>query len=168
MTNLQNAPEALISRINQEVSLVAQFITVLKEEARILETGQPDDLAACTGKKEKAAAQLTAASASRDSTLADMGYEPDAPGLRQAAADSPQVSLAVDKLLDLAVTARRLNEANGATIGVLLRHNQQLMKTVQRLATAGEDSGQVYDASGKSKAVSAPASQPRLKPVKAG
>ncbi|MFA5597870.1 MAG: flagella synthesis protein FlgN [Pusillimonas sp.] len=168
MTNLQNAPEALVSCINQEIGLVAQFIKVLEEESKILETGQPDELVACTGKKERAAEQLAAASASRDKALQDAGYDTDTAGLRHAATDSPEVSLAVDKLLDLAVTARRLNESNGATIALLLRHNQQMMEAVRRLATAGEADGQVYDASGKSKVVPAGVAKPRMKPIKAG
>ncbi|NLZ12122.1 MAG: flagellar protein FlgN [Alcaligenaceae bacterium] len=168
MTTLQNVPEALISCINQEIALVAQFIKVLEDEAKILESGQPDELVACTEKKQKSADQLAAAAQKRDQALNDSGYPADTAGLKHAAHDTPDVSLAVDKLFDLAVTARRLNEANGAAISLLLRHNQQLMETIQRLATAGENGGQVYDASGKSKTVSAPASQPRLKPVKAG
>lgn len=167
--NTQNAPEALLSSIQEEVALVLHFIQILEKEAQILESGQPDELVVCSEKKAASAAQITEASNARDSLLVSMGYPSGTQGLAQAAQDYPAVSVELDKLLDLAVTAKRNNESNGVTISLLLQQNTLLLETLQRLSSSGEVSPtEVYDASGKSKTVALTPNQPRLKPVKAG
>ena len=162
--NTTNTPQALMACIDTECALVAEFIETLAAESQILETGQPDDLVASTTQKEQCAEKISQAAQQREKLLQELGYSGDNAGLQAASKNYPEISAAVGKLLDLALQARRQNETNGAAIAFLLRQNQQMIEALQRLAGASE----VYDASGKSKTLDAPTTQPRLKPVKAG
>ncbi|HBT31457.1 MAG TPA: hypothetical protein DEB15_00800 [Pusillimonas sp.] len=163
MTDSQSRFQPLQSQLKQELKLTEQFLSILQEEAQILETGQPDDLNRTTSLKEGVAQELHSATQQRGALLEALNLPNNLQGLR-AAAQTPELSASIEQLRVLSGRAQRLNEQNGAIINALLTNTQRMMATLQTLSGANT----VYDASGKKKATAVAADVPRLKPLKAG
>ena len=134
--------------LETETRLTAEFLDILRDEARVLEEGGAETaLAENTARKDTAADSLARASEKRNALLGALGYEHDAAGLQAAAEDHPLLAESRRKLLDAAEQARSLNAANGRVIEIFLDHNQRTLDTLRRLAGVGD----IYDASGRTR-----------------
>ncbi|MBC7202616.1 MAG: flagellar protein FlgN [Pusillimonas sp.] len=164
MTDHQALLKPLQSQLEEELRLTRQFLSVLQEEAQVLETGQPEDLTRTISRKEAIAQALHLATLERATLLEMQGLPNNLQGLRMSANRLPDLPELVETLGVLSDQARRLNEQNGAIINTLLNNTQRMMAALQTLSGTNT----VYDASGKKKATPVAADIPRLKPLKAG
>lgn len=152
---------ALQACLEKEARLMGDFLLVLQEEATVLEEGATETaLADTTARKNIASDALAAAAQERNTLLAGLGFEPDGPGLADAADAHPALSQARQQLLNVTGQARSLNESNGRIIDVFLDHNQRTLDTLRRLAGVGD----IYDASGRTR----PGNKGSSRNIKAG
>ncbi len=134
--------------LDQETTLISQFIDLLQAESDVLLSGgDADALASSTAQKNRFADQLSAWDDQRQTLLTELGYSPDKAGLDAAVQAHPQLQPSCDALYQKAAQARQMNEANGQIISTFMIHNQEAQDTLARLA----DPGQLYDASGMSR-----------------
>ena len=94
MTDSQSRFQPLQSQLKQELKLTEQFLSILQEEAQILETGQPDDLNRTTSLKEGVAQELHSATQQRGALLEALNLPNNLQGLR-ATAQTPELSASV-------------------------------------------------------------------------
>jgi flagella synthesis protein FlgN len=136
--------------LEQESSLVEQFISILQREAEALtQTESHDALSATTSEKNHFAALLVQSEQTREAQLKVLGFGAGKTGLDAACVAHPELQEVCHKLIDLASQADQYNAANGAIIDTYLKHNQEMLDTLYSLANRGN----LYDASGRTKAV---------------
>lgn len=139
-------PAALQASLEKEAGLMDDFLSILRDEATVLEEGAAEAaLTSITARKNDAADALAQAAQERNALLNALGFGTDGPGLRAAADAHPTLAEAHRRLLDLTERARTLNEANGQIIEVFLDHNERTLDTLRRLTGVGD----IYDASGR-------------------
>src|SRR5690606_23271563 len=120
--------------LENEITLVRDFIVLLEAEAKILADGGSEvALAASTAKKDVYADQLTKAGETRQALLATLGYSADRAGLAAAAKDHPALRTASEHLLEQTRAASELNASNGTIIDTFLAHNQQALDMLRVL-----------------------------------
>ena len=152
---------ALLACLEKEARLMGTFLQILQDEAQVLEDGATEtQLAETTARKNTTSDELITVASERNALLTELGFEPDGPGLSDAAAQHPELASARQALLDITAKARELNEANGRIIEVFLDHNQRTLDTLRRLAGVGD----IYDASGRKR----PGSKGSSRNIKAG
>ena len=138
----------LLALLEQETALVARFISVLQDEAKVLEDGAAEAaLTETTQRRNELTDALTEAAAQRNACLKALGFGTDGKGLDAAARAHPELVAAKEELLRQTEQAQTLNEANGRVIEVFLDHNQRTLDTLRRLAGVGD----IYDASGRTR-----------------
>lgn len=158
---MPHALDRLQTVLEQEQSLVQEFIAALETEARVLtEPGDDQALAESTSAKNHYADQLAAIGEQRQALLTTLGYGADRAGFDALASDHPRLQPLCADLLDKARQASELNASNGIIIDTFLAHNQQALETLRKLVSVGN----LYDASGRSK----PGSKGQTKDIKAG
>jgi len=158
---MPHALDRLQTVLEQEKSLVQEFVAALETEARVLtEPGDDQALGESTATKNRYAEQLAAIGEQRQALLTTLGYSADKAGLDTLAADHPTLQPLCSGLLEKARQASELNASNGIIIDTFLAHNQQALDTLRSLASIGN----LYDASGRSKA----GSKGQTKNIKAG
>ena len=138
----------LLSFLEQETALVIRFVSVLQDEAKVLEDGAAGAaLTETTQQRNELTDALTDVAAQRNACLSELGFGTDGQGLEAAARAHPELAAAKDELLRQTEQAKTLNEANGRIIEVYLDHNQRTLDTLRRLAGVGD----IYDASGRTR-----------------
>lgn len=132
--------------LEKETELVGRFLTVLQDEAKVLEEGAAEAaLIEITQRRNDLTDALVAAAAERNTQLSALGFASDGPGLEAAIKAHPELAPVRDELLRQTDEARNLNASNGSIIEVFLEHNQRTLDTLRGLAGAGD----IYDASGR-------------------
>ncbi len=144
--------------LQQETTLIQQFISVLQAEAQALgQTADTDALTASTKEKNRLFDLLSEIGRERQTYLQQLGYSADKIGLKAAADEYPVLKPLYLNLFDSARQASALNTVNGAVIDIHLRRNQQALDALRRLGNID----QLYDASGRAHA--APAYRKEIK-----
>ncbi|AEC19300.1 putative chaperon of flagellar synthesis [Pusillimonas sp. T7-7] len=147
--------------LENETSLVCEFIELLEAEAQVLtDGGHEEELAVSTAKKDAYARQLAQAAETRQTLLATLGHGADRTGLDAAANEYPALRAASDRLLEQTRKASELNASNGAIIDTFLEHNQQALDMLRTLAGAQS----LYDAKGRTR----PGGKGQTKDIKVG
>jgi flagella synthesis protein FlgN len=116
---------ALAALLTRETELVAQFVSVLKQEQDTLKLAKPDALAAINAEKIMLVEQLNRIGIER-SALADMtGTGSDRATMLAWLERNPQEKKSASlwvKLLKLAQEAKELHQLNGKLISMHLQH----------------------------------------------
>jgi len=136
--------------LEHEIVQARRFLAALQAEAQALET--PDNGEALTGSTRQKAAcaeDLSKAGLARQAALRELGYSADRQGLDAAVEANACLLDASRQLLELGRRASELNDANGIVIDTYLKHNQQALDTLRKIA--GDAS--LYDASGRASRV---------------
>lgn len=104
MPDTRPNPDALRQSIEEEITLVAAFITLLEEEANVLADGaDAEALGKVTAGKNKAADNLAKAAQQRNTLLDAMGAGIDKEGLETVVTRYPQLYEPVRQLLEKTV-----------------------------------------------------------------
>jgi flagellar biosynthesis protein FlgN len=151
------AGNVLANLLSQEVEAVRSFILLLRREQSLLAEGASETLTALAEEKSRGAGQLTSLAEAREAQLAALKLPAGRAGMDAwtTSADGTSSRDNWNQLLQLAVEARALNEANGKLIGVHLQHCQQginvLTAALDQAATYGPDGQQRTGISGRSR-----------------
>lgn len=117
--------------IADETQLLDTFVALLKIEQDALKLGQTDPLPEISARKTPLIEQLRRLGDARNRRLAQLQLPSDRPGLEQWARTRPtELKQAVQKLLELASEAQRLNDLNGKLIQMRLQHTQAVLDTL--------------------------------------
>lgn len=141
-------PIAPAGTLDEEVAKLREFIAVLQREQELLTRPDLDALMPLIDSKTGIANTLTVLSRDRGEALARAGLPGDRAGMAAwlEARGTDRQRRAWQELLDLAATARALNETNGKLIGLHAQHNQQafaaLMSAANQVMTYGPDGQQ--------------------------
>jgi flagella synthesis protein FlgN len=133
------------SLLSEELRSLDLFIALLHKEQALLASGTSDGLTALADEKSSAAIELGRLAAARDHELTRLHLPPGRAGMDAwTLTDAGSASQRNwDRLLVRAAEARAINEANGLSIALHLKHNQQalsvLMAAADRTATYGPD-----------------------------
>lgn len=130
---------AFIASLEAETSAFDDFVGVLEAEAAALDDGDVEALIALARSKSEQVNVLSRLSDSRREFLRSGGFSPDRAGMSawlvtHGGADGARLSSVWNTLLDRALQAQRLNEANGALIDTRLRFNQAALASLQAAA----------------------------------
>ena len=130
---------AFIATLEAENEVFDAFVGVLEAEAAALNAGDVDALVTLAQSKSEKVAVLSRLSESRRAFLRSAGFSPDRLGMSEwlvahGGDDGPRLSTLWSALLDRAVRAQQLNEANGALIESRLRFNQAAVASLQTAA----------------------------------
>lgn len=139
--------------IGVEIARLEEFVAVLRREQELLQRGESDPLLALIDSKNGLANALATSSRTRDRQLAAEGLPAGRSGidawLQRCGTDTDRRNWS--RLLELAATARELNDLNGRLIGLHMQHNQQALATLMaaaNLATTYGPDGQQQTAGG--------------------
>lgn len=153
MPDTRPNPDALRQSIEEEITLVAVFITLLEEEANVLADGaDAEALGKVTAGKNKAADNLAKAAQQRNTLLDAMGAGIDKEGLETVVTRYPQLYEPVRQLLEKTAQASMLNNNNGRIISRYLTQNQQALDVLQHLTGRSD----LYDAKGRKRPTTRP------------
>ncbi len=137
----------LLNVVQSEIQLFRDFVLTLEHEARLLSQHADDDrLAENTTIKTRQTEQLAELAKRRFNALTSMGYAPDYNGLDAAAQQHLALQPLHNELSQLAAQAFKLNTANGITLDAFIKHNQQALNELKKLAGHGD----LYDEGGHS------------------
>ena len=130
---------AFIATLEAESEVFDAFVGVLEAEAAALNAGDVDALVTLAQSKSEKVAVLSRLSESRRAFLRSAGFSPDRLGMAEwlvahGGNVGKRVSGVWSALLDRAVRAQQLNEANGALIESRLRFNQAAVASLQTAA----------------------------------
>lgn len=130
---------AFVAALEAENEAFDAFVGVLEAEAAALNTSDVEALITLAQSKSEKVAILSRLSESRRGFLRSAGFSPDRAGMSgwlvaHGGADGARISEAWNTLLDRAVRAQQLNEANGALIESRLRFNQAALASLQAAA----------------------------------
>ena len=119
--------------VTAELSVLREFVAVLKREQSALTIGQTDSLMALADEKVGYAERLATLARDRDSRLGAAGFGEGRAGmvaLRAASNIPPKVHAELQILLELAREARSLNDINAKLVADRLQHNQHALNTL--------------------------------------
>jgi len=143
---MSSSVSTLLACLEKETDLVARFIAVLQDEARVLEDGAVEAaLIETTERRNTLTDALLETAAQRNAELAALGFSSDGAGLEAAVQAHPELAPAKEALLRHTEEARALNESNGRIIEVFLDHTKRSVEILRRLTGMGD----IYDASGR-------------------
>jgi flagella synthesis protein FlgN len=130
---------AFITALEAENDAFGEFVSLLEAEAAALDQDDVEALIALAQSKSDKVLVLSRLSDSRRSFLRSAGFSPDRLGMSEwlvahGAAEGPRLSGLWSMLLERAVRAQQLNEANGALIESRLRFNQAALASLQAAA----------------------------------
>jgi flagellar biosynthesis protein FlgN len=130
---------AFVAALEAEGEAFDGFVGILEAEAAALNAGDVDALIALAQSKSEKVALLSRLSESRRAFLRSAGFSPDRLGMSEwlvahGGNDGQRLSGLWSALLDRAVRAQQLNEANGALIESRLRFNQAALASLQAAA----------------------------------
>jgi flagella synthesis protein FlgN len=151
------AGNLLADLLSQELQAVRSFILLLRREQSLLAEGASEALTALAEEKFRAACQLSSLAESRETELTALKLPAGRAGMDAwtTSADGTSSRDNWHQLLQLAVEARALNEANGKLIAIHLQHYQQginvLTAALDQAATYGPDGQQRTGISGRSR-----------------
>lgn len=140
-----NIPAATL---DEEITKLREFIAILGREQELLTSADIDALMPLIDTKTGMANTLTALSRGRDDCLARIGLPGSRAGMEAWLKESgnDQQRRGWQDLLQLAATARAINETNGKLINLHAQRNQQafaaLMSAANRAMTYGPDGQQ--------------------------
>jgi len=135
--------------LERESELVEAFINALADEtAALLDRKAHDVLAQASQAKENVAEELVVLSNRRDELLGLMGLPSGHAGTQQAVEQFPEIAPIWTTLLQQASLARDGNERNAAIIHASLRHTEQSLDALHKIAQQAS-SGQTYTAQGR-------------------
>ncbi len=131
----QNDDE-LVAAIDKEKSIVALFVEVLKKEEDALIHGCIDDLDTLVSEKVQLAEQLEALAELRIQYLLSQGYSSDKNGMQSWLSKQTNVNVQAvwNELVELATTAKQINQVNGQVISAQQSHNQRAYHALQSAA----------------------------------
>lgn len=143
------SPGRLGEVIGEEIDRLKEFIELLQREQTLLVQGDTEGLLLLIENKNRMANALAVLAKARENELGHLGLPADRAGMEAWLArfgqDDQRRSWRT--LLELAVTARDLNVANGKLIGMHMQHNQQafnaLMGAADQAMTYGPDGQQL-------------------------
>lgn len=111
--------------LEEEATLIRQFLTILGEEQQALRSGELSALHDLEPTKATLVEKLNALGTQRNALLVSKGLTPDKSGILSWLASHPESSTSVEKtwseILSLAKQAKELNALNGQLIGIHLR-----------------------------------------------
>jgi flagella synthesis protein FlgN len=145
--------ESFLLSLRAETEAFRDFVALLESERAALATGDADRLISIAQAKAAKVATLGKLAEERNRYLLSATGLSDQHGLDawQQQQDASGRTRAMDlwqQLLELARSAKRLNEENGALIGVSLQHNQRALAVLRGAATQATNlygaDGQVY------------------------
>lgn len=140
--------------LKAEYTTFQHFLQTLEAEQDALVTGKTDLLPELTQKKMEHVGALSRLAEKRNHHLAELGLEPHQKGMEtwlKQHEPASEIDTLWNDLLQLAATAKTINQINGGMIGDRLRHNQQALSTLlsasNQLSVYGPD-GQTQGFSG--------------------
>lgn len=131
--------------LTRELATLESLVDLLHQEHAQLAAGTSDGLTEIAGKKSAAVLELGQLASARDQVLERLRLPTGRAGMDAWTLSSAGAASQAhwDRLLKLTAEARTLNEANGQSIAVHMRHNQQalsvLMAAADKTATYGPD-----------------------------
>lgn len=129
--------------IEDEVSLLTDFIALLEQEESLLVEGQTDALLALSNQKTQVYRRLQFLHDDRSRIVARSRQG----GFQALLAAIPDGTARWDTLLDLAAEAQRRNGVNGQLIAERMKHNQAALSVL----LAAADQPQLYGPDGQSR-----------------
>ena len=117
--------------INAECEATRNFIEILRREQLALRQADVSMLLPLAHEKAQQAQQLAQLSEARKRWLSMQGHAPDRSGVEDELRNFAGASEAWQEFIQLAETARQLNEINGNLVGQRLRYNQQAIAALQ-------------------------------------
>ncbi|MDA8092391.1 MAG: flagellar protein FlgN [Betaproteobacteria bacterium] len=129
-------PDAFLDDLRAEVAAFRQFVDLLRSEQAVLAQMDVEPLLELARRKSQAVVTLTQLAERRRRFLSSRGLDPmrEAPGSWTPYLDAERSQVAARhwrELLDLAQTARRLNDANGAMVQTKMRYNREALAVLQ-------------------------------------
>lgn len=130
---------AFVAALEAESEAFGEFVSVLEAEAAALDQDDVEALIALAQSKSEKVLALSRLSDSRRAFLRSAGFSPNRLGMSEwlvahGATEANRLSGLWSTLLDRAVRAQQLNEANGALIESRLRFNQAALAALQAAA----------------------------------
>jgi flagella synthesis protein FlgN len=130
---------ALCTALKAECQAFEEFCDILRTEQKTLTAGETDKLMELAQHKSDKIVLLSHLAEKRNRFLGAQPLSPDQSGMehwleRHAAEREGEIGTAWRRLLDLARSAQRLNQENGAMIEAKMRHNQQALAVLQSAA----------------------------------
>lgn len=147
-----NSQEAFVRSLRAELDAFRDFHQLLQTEQSVLAAGDVDALVGLAARKSEQVTRLTQLAESRNRYLKAATGMTDQLGIDawQGKFD-PQGRIGADRLwqslLDLARSAKQLNEQNGLLINLKLQHNQQALAVLRGAAV---QTTQLYGPDGQS------------------
>lgn len=134
----------LVKALAEEKQILQQFVAILEEEQKVLIKGGKDELPPITKTKTQLTEALAALGESRSAAFAAAGVPTDREGLSVWLQKTPaKFREQWTAFIELAATAKNLNDINGRLVAERLSNNQQaiqvLMAAANRPATYGPD-----------------------------
>ena len=132
-----------------ELGAARTFLEILQQEERALVEGEIERLETLSADKLQMAERLAELAARRNQCLATLSLDPDSKGMeawladcrrrdtlaeRPVAGTAAKAAAAWRYLLQVAQTARQLNQTNGKMIAARLQHHQQAFAALQSAA----------------------------------
>ena len=123
---------AMRQTIEGEVTLLTQFVELLRREQESLTQGVADDLPQLADQKNGLVIQLNRLSAQRAAFLETRGLTADRAGIDVwcAQAQDPEATEAWRKVLQLAAEARELNRVNGELIQIRMQFTTKALEAL--------------------------------------
>lgn len=150
------ASARLADALARELQAVQAFIALLRHEQTQLASGDTASLTALAAEKTTVAEELRRLADTREESLAALALPAGRAGMEQwiVSTEGSAYRNPWQKLLELAVQARMLNDTNGRLINLHLRHNQEALRVLTaasaELATYGPDGQQKIAGGGRS------------------
>jgi len=140
----------LQSLLEQEGTVMGQFIQLLQTEQLALKDGKTDELEALDAQKAALVAKLNEQGELRNQFLRGAKLAPDREGVEAWIQANPKdfaVRQQWGRLKSAVVEARELNLLNGKLIAMRLQHNQQLLGAL--LSSSGTPQTNLYGPNGQ-------------------
>jgi len=135
MYQIQDSSE-FITALMDEKKTVQVFIETLKKEEEALIQGEIDNIDSLASDKTRLVEKLMSLGEQRSQFLLSQGLTTDSAGMNKWLAMNPDSTLQTlwGELLELAKTAKQINQANGLVISSQLQHNQRAFSALQSAA----------------------------------
>ncbi len=125
---------ALCRMLQMEKEVLAAFTTLLRDEQQTLVRGELEPLGSYAEAKSKCLFELTRLGEQRHRLLRERGLQCDDAGMQRLLrehVDHPDLPRAAwQQIIDLAKSAKHLNEINGTLIGTRLNSTQRALSVI--------------------------------------
>ena len=145
---MDNAVFDPVAGIANERDAVRVFIEVLRREQHALQQANVSVLLPLAAEKANQAQQLAELTRAREQWFAVPDSSVNQGGKEGRLADYPAAATAWRELVQLAETARQINEINGILVNQRLRYNQQRLSALQAAAHGIHNDG-LYGSDGQ-------------------